>query len=219
MEVKMLLSIIIPQYKEKDEDVKRLLSSIDYQLNVDWNEVEVTIVNDCSNVLLSDTMLNSFENIKPKYIKLNKNVGPGLARQAGFDVSQGEYVTFCDADDMYQNFGVISLYLSTIKEKHPDIIRTQWMEELENNGLKQYITHDFETTWMHGKCFRKQFFIENNIRFSEKLLYHEDSYILSNAFETTSNVVDIPTITYIWTFDKTSITRRNNGAYSYESMP
>lgn len=215
----MLLSIIIPQYKESDKDVRRLLSSIDYQLNVDWNEVEVIIVNDHSNVLLSDTMLNNFENIKPKYIKLDKNVGPGLARQAGFDEAIGEYVTFCDADDMYQNFGVISLYLSTIKEKHPDIIRTQWVEELEVNGAKQYITHNFEATWMHGKCFRKQFFIENNIRFSEKLLYHEDSYILSNAFETTSNVVDIPTVTYVWTFDKNSITRRNNGSYSYESIP
>lgn len=215
----MLLSVIIPQYKETDKEVKRLLSSIDYQVNVNWEEVEVIIVNDCSKTLLSESMLNSFENIKPKYIKLKKNVGPGLARQAGLDAAQGEYVTFCDADDMYQNFGVFSLYFAKIKEFHPDIIRTQWLEELEIENVKQYITHNFEVTWMHGKVFNRGFLYLNNIRFSDKLLYHEDSYILSNAFEITKNVIDIPTVTYIWTFDKTSITRRNNGAYSYESMP
>ena len=215
----MLLSVIIPQYKETDKEVKRLLSSIDYQVNVNWEEVEVIIVNDCSKTLLSESMLNSFENIKPKYIKLKKNVGPGLARQAGLDAAQGEYVTFCDADDMYQNFGVFSLYFAKIKELRPDIIRTQWLEELEIENVKQYITHNFEATWMHGKVFNRGFLYLNNIRFSDKLLYHEDSYILSNAFEIAKSVIDIPTITYIWTFDKTSITRRNNGAYSYESMP
>lgn len=215
----MLLSVIIPQYKETDKEVKRLLSSIDYQVNVNWEEVEVIIVNDCSKTLLSESMLNSFENIKPKYIKLKKNVGPGLARQAGLDAAQGEYVTFCDADDMYHNFGVFSLYFAKIKESHPDIIRTQWLEELEIKNVKQYITHNFEVTWMHGKVLNRGFLYLNNIRFSDKLLYHEDSYILSNAFEITKNVIDIPVITYIWTFDKTSITRRNNGAYGYESMP
>lgn len=224
----MLLSVIIPQYKEDDHAVRRLLNTIDYQLNVDWNNVEVIIVNDCSKTLLSDDMLNSFENIKPKYIKLKKNVGPGLARQAGIDVAQGEYITCCDADDMYQNVGVFSLYIQEINTNHPDIIQTQWIEELKVPVQQQdgsvvgqmvYLTHDFESTWMHGKCFRKQYLVDNGIRFSEKLLYHEDSYILSNAFELTTNVSMLPVVTYVWTFDETSITRRNNGAYSYESLP
>ena len=224
----MTLSVVIPQYKEDDHAVRRLLNSIDYQLNVDWNEVEVIVVNDHSDTLLSDKMLNSFENIKPKYLKLEKNVGPGLARQAGLDAAQGEYVTFCDADDMYQNFGVFSLYIEEIKNKQPDIIQTQWIEEIRANVQDKdgstasklvYITHDFESTWMHGKVFKKQFLTDNNIRFSEKLLYHEDSYFLSNAFEMTTKVVKDPVVTYVWTFDESSITRRNNGAYSYESIP
>lgn len=224
----MILSVVIPQYKEDDHAVRRLLNTIDYQLNVNWDEVEVIIVNDHSDVILSDKMLNSFENIKPKYIKMEKNVGPGPARQAGLDAAQGEYVTFCDADDMYQNFGVFSLYLEEIRTKHPDIIQTQWIEEIraeipqQDGTTKQqlvYMTHDFEATWMHGKCFRKQYLTDNNIRFSDKLRYHEDSYILSCAFELTDKVVRDPVVSYVWTFDENSITRRNNGAYSYESMP
>lgn len=224
----MILSIIIPQYKEDDRTVKRLLTTIDYQLNVDWKEIEVVIVNDCSNVILSDSMLDSFENIKPRYIKLRKNMGPGLARQAGLDAAKGEYVTFCDADDMYQNFGVLSLYAEEIRTKHPDIIQTQWIEEIKASTPQQdgtikeqfaYITHSFESTWLHGKCFKKQYLTDNGIRFSNKLLYHEDSYILSCAFELTDNIVRLPVISYVWTFDETSITRKNKGAYSYEAMP
>lgn len=224
----MILSVVIPQYKEDDHAVRRLLNTIDYQLNVNWDEVEVIIVNDHSDVILSDKMLNSFENIKPKYIKLERNVGPGLARQAGLDAAQGEYVTFCDADDMYQNVGVFSLYLEEIRTKHPDIIQTQWLEEVRANISQQdgstkeqlvYMTHNFEATWMHGKCFRKQFMLDNNIKFSDKLLYHEDSYILSCAFELTDKVDRCNTVSYVWTFDENSITRRNNGAYSYESIP
>ena len=224
----MLLTVIIPQYKENNSTVKRLLTTIDYQLNVDWNEIEIIIVNDHSDVILDEALLNSFENIKPKYIKLDKNVGPGLARQVGLDAAQGEYVTFCDADDMYQNFGVFSLYLEEIKVKHPDIIQTKWIEEIKAQLPQQdgttkeqlvYITHDFEATWMHGKCFRKEYLTEKGIKFSDKLLYHEDSYILSCAFELTDKVVKDPVVSYVWTFDENSITRRNNGAYSYKSMP
>ena len=224
----LILSVIIPQYKEDDHAVRRLLNTIDYQLNVNWDDIEVIIVNDHSDIKLSEKMLNSFENIHPKYIQLEKNVGPGLCRQAGLDIAQGEYVTFCDADDMYHNFGVFSLYLEEIRTKHPDIIQTQWLEEIRANVPQQdgtvksqlvYATHNFDATWMHGKCFRRQYLTDNNLRFSDKLLYHEDSYFLSNAFELTSNIVQDGVISYVWTFDENSITRRNGGAYSWESIP
>ena len=225
----MILSIVIPQYKEGDKVVKRLLSSIDYQLNVNWDEVEVLVVNDGSDVKISKSVFENLDNIKHcEYVELPKNVGPGLCRQAGLDKAQGEYVTFCDADDMYQNYGTLSLYLEEIRQRHPDILQTKWIEEVEQNIVNEsgetstalaYITHDFEATWMHGKCFRKQFLTDNNIRFSDKLLYHEDSYFLSNAFEITDKVSRLNYITYVWTFDEHSITRRNNAAYSYESMP
>ena len=220
----MVLSIIIPQYKETDSVVRRLLTTIDYQLNVNWDGVEVIIVNDGSDVKLSNKMLRSFENIKHlNYVQLPKNVGPGLCRQAGFDRAKGEYVTFCDADDMYQNCGALSVYLEEIRKGHPDIVQTQWLEEIkadEKAATKYvYLTHDFEATWMHGKCFRRQYFIDNNIKFSDKLLYHEDSYILSCAFEITQKIVKVPAVSYVWTYDEGSITRRNNGAYGYESIP
>lgn len=224
----MLLSVIIPQYKESDSVVRRLLSTIDYQVNVEWDKIEVIVVNDGSDVLLSDEMLDSFENIKPKYIKLTKNIGPGLCRQAGLDLCCGDYVTFCDADDMYFNFGAFEVYIDCILKQRPDIIRTQWLEENKYSlpqtvsGYRQksvYIRHDFDNTWLHGKCIRRQFLIDNKIRFSDKLWYHEDSYFLSNCIAVTDRIIDIDFITYIWKDTPNSITRRNNSAYTWESLP
>lgn len=215
----MLLSIIIPQYKEDEKTIKRLLTSIDYQLNVDWSQVEVIIVNDGSNIILSDAFLNSFYHIRPIYLKLNQNVGPGLARQAGVDIATGEYVTFCDADDMYQNFGVLSLYINIIQTQFPTTIRTQWLEELLVNNNLTYITHNYDATWLHGKVINKYFLSSNDIKFSSKLKYHEDSYILSNVFSLSTKNVDVPVITYVWTYDNLSITRKNNAEYTYKSLP
>lgn len=215
----MILSVVIPQYKETEENISKLLYSINYQLNVNWKEVEVIIVNDGSNVILSDDFLNSFSNIKPKYIKLEKNVGPGLCRQAGLDAAIGDYVTFCDADDIYQNFGVFSLYLSVIRTKHPDIIVTNWLEEMAKDGNLYYLQHDFDATWMHGKVFNRGYLYLNNIRFNPKLWYHEDSHFLGIAMELTQNVERLQQLSYVWLYDASSITRRNNAAYTYEALP
>ena len=71
----MLLSIIIPQYKEDDTVVRKLLTSIDNQLGVDWEDIEVIIVNDGSDVILSEALLSSLLNVKHiHYIRLEKNV-------------------------------------------------------------------------------------------------------------------------------------------------
>ena len=45
----MRLSIIIPQYKENEQMLKRLLNSIDLQRQIDFNEIEVLFVNDKSD--------------------------------------------------------------------------------------------------------------------------------------------------------------------------
>ncbi len=217
----MKLSIIIPQYEETDERVRPLLESIDIQRGIDFSQVEVIIVNDGSDVLLSEQMLSSFNNIKPIYLRLDRNAGPGLCRQAGLDNARGDYVTFCDADDVYHNVGILSLYFQAMRERDFEALCTSWLEECRNEaGEYAYVTHSREATWMHGKVFSRRFLYYNDIRFSEELLYHEDSYFNSILFAMADpeKCVYSDTITYMWTWDDGTITRRNKGAYSYESM-
>ena len=50
----MKLQILVPQYEETDEIVKPLLDSIALQQNIDFDEIGVIIVNEGSEVKLSN---------------------------------------------------------------------------------------------------------------------------------------------------------------------
>ena len=97
----MKFQILVPQYKEIDEEIKPLLDSIAIQQNVDFNEIGVIICNDGSDVFLSEELLNSYP-FKIEYYK-EPHRGVSGTRNACLDYATAEYVAFCDADDMYYN--------------------------------------------------------------------------------------------------------------------
>lgn len=129
MKSKKTLTIVIPYYKETEGDIFPLLSSINNQVGTDFNELEVILVNDGADNKFNRKFLDLFKNIKIQTIMVNENRGPGVARQIGLDNATGEYVLFCDADDILQNVAAISLFLQEIHNNHPDIITSQWVEE------------------------------------------------------------------------------------------
>ena len=56
------LSILIPQYNEDETVISPLLDSLLIQQGVDLKEVEVIIVNDKSDVILSDSFIDKYAN-------------------------------------------------------------------------------------------------------------------------------------------------------------
>ena len=64
----MKLQILIPQYNETEDVIAPLLKSIEIQQNIDLKDVGVIIVNDGTDVYLSDEFLGSFP-FEVKYIK------------------------------------------------------------------------------------------------------------------------------------------------------
>lgn len=93
-----LVSIITPSYNSSkfiEETIKSVLSQ-NYQ---DW---EMIIVDDCS-------VDNSYEIAKRfsvvdcriKVIRLEKNSGVAMARNAGINAANGRYIAFLDSDDLW----------------------------------------------------------------------------------------------------------------------
>jgi len=77
----MKLQILVPQYKETDEVIKPLLDSLAIQQNVNLKkDIGVIIVNDGSDVFLSDELLKSYP-FKIDYYK-NEHAGVSATRQA-----------------------------------------------------------------------------------------------------------------------------------------
>lgn len=217
--MRKFLSIVIPRYKESEREVFPLLSSISNQVGIDFSELEVIFANDGGGAgPLSADFLGLF-GMEIRQVQLEENGGPGVARQVGLDMAKGDYVMFCDADDTLHNVGVLGALIQEAERGAPDILTSEWLEELKYENGCRYVTHQIENTWMHGKLFRRQFLVQNNIRFHDKLRVHEDSYFLCIAAAQAERMNHMPVVTYVWKFNPGSITRRNNQSYTYESIP
>lgn len=215
------LSIVIPRYSETEQDVFPLLSSISGQVGIDFDDIEVIVANDGGGPgVLDKDFLALFKPLDIRQVTLSENRGPGVARQAGLDDAKSEYVMFCDADDTLHNVGVLGALMQEAEKNAPDILTSSWLEETKDNaGSYRYVTHENENTWMHGKLLRRQFLIQNNIRFHDELRVHEDSYFLSIAASVSQKTNNLGIVSYVWKYHPDSITRRNNASYTYDSIP
>ena len=218
--MRKFLSIIIPRYKETEKEMFPLLSSINGQVGIDFSDIEVIIATDGKeHPELDQNFLELFE-FPVKQICLEKNSGPGVARQTGLDHAHGEYVMFCDADDTIHNVGVLKALMQEAELTATDMLSSSWLEEiLDVNDNYIYMEHPQENTWLHGKLFRRQFLVQNNIRFHDTLRVHEDSYFLCIAADLAERNRHMPITSYVWKYQPDSITRKNKGAYTYDSMP
>lgn len=214
------LTVIIPHYSETEQQLYPTFSSIAVQLGIDFNLLEVILVHDGGAVEISDEFFGSFPHLRIKEIRLDENRGPGIARQAGIGAAKGQYLTFIDAGDMLHNVGVIDTLAQEAKKTNADIVASKWLEECKlTNGKRVYVAHDHENTWMHGKLFRRQTLLKGNVRHHHRLRVHEDSYFLSVLESEAKSRVDVDIISYVWTYNANSITRRNGAIYTYSSMP
>lgn len=212
-----VLSIIIPSYIETAEKMCPLLSSILCQGGINFSEIEAIIVRDGTAQI--DLQVFDFLPFDCKQVVLKDNVGTGMARQAGIDVATGQYVMCCDADDILYSHTVLAQMLSTMIRENPDILKTKWLEEVKQNNSMIYMEMCDDTSWMHGKMIRRSFLVEHNIRFHPELRWNEETYFLQLCDSWCNKIWVLPILSYVWKWGDDSITRRNNGIYTYECMP
>ncbi|OUU31219.1 MAG: hypothetical protein CBB97_00345 [Candidatus Endolissoclinum sp. TMED37] len=92
------VSIIIPYHRKK----KFFFKTIKSILNQSFKNFEIIIIYDDFNRNELDYINNiSNKSSKIKLIINQKNLGPGLSRNKGLSLSKGEFIAFCDADDLW----------------------------------------------------------------------------------------------------------------------
>ncbi len=218
----MFLDIIIPQYLEKDDKIDLLLSSINRQRGVDFNEIGIIMINDFSDVKISKELLKKYKNLNITYLFNEKNLGSGLTRQRGIDFSNAKYITFVDADDELYGDDGLYMILSCLKDTNADVVQASYVSQAINNNKVEEKIHDADYTSasLHAKFIKRSFLIENNIRFSDKLGCHfEDSYfsIILTAVKFNQKItynIDYPI--YLWKYNADSLTRGTDRASYYE---
>ncbi len=215
----MLLDIIIPQYKETEEKIKPLLDSINNQKDVDFDNIKLTIVNDYSDVILSNDFLNSFPNLDINYIRNDKNTGPGLVRQKGIDNTNSDYIMFCDSDDELYDDKALFVITEFVSVHEPNYLVTNIAVEGINNTL--IIKKGNKTfPWMHGKVFKRKFLLDNEIRFSPNVRHLEDSYFTTCLVGSINpdEICYLDFTTYLWKRNQESLTRKNNSTYMVDTF-
>ena len=111
------VSIIVPMYAAKQYIVPCVLSLRRQGLS----DMEILLVDDCSP---DDTYHHAKElfrgNETVRVLQTKKNGGPGFARNLGMEEAAGEYICFCDVDDIYVD-GSISEMLKVAKRLYADV--------------------------------------------------------------------------------------------------
>ena len=203
----MTLDIIIPEYKEPIELRKRLLDSIQAQQGINFNDINVIIINDNSSMYTPRSFLNNYK-FKINYLVNDENKGQGYSRQRGIDNTNGDYITFIDSDDYLASIYSLYILTSCANDTHADIIRSAINRGTNEGRFIEAEVHNVNM-FLHGKLFRREYLINNNIRFDDKLRFCEDSHFLRCAYALTKNIIDLDFITYNWAFNKNSFTREH----------
>lgn len=112
------ISVIIPTFKA-EKFLNRTIKSLQSQTFMDWQAIFVIDKSPDK----SAEILGKFAESDSRIIvqELDKNMGPGNARNVGLDMASGEYIMFCDTDDLlHPQTMEIALNLAT--QNNSDII-------------------------------------------------------------------------------------------------
>ena len=96
---KDLISIIIP-YHKKRFFFKETIQSINKQSYKNYEVIVIYDDIDKSELIDVKKILKKFKFIKKLLIN-NKTIGAGLSRNQGIKISKGNFIAFCDADDLW----------------------------------------------------------------------------------------------------------------------
>ena len=209
-----MISVIVPHHKESVDKMNPLLSSLNGQVGIDFKDMELLIINDDKEVELTKEDFINYKNIYPRIRTFfNEKTGyMGISRQIGIDEAEGEYIIFCDADDaLYCN----TLLFDLLTRNVADVYAYSFIEQLRSG---QWLEHPPQFTWMFAKSYRKQFLLEHEIRFSDNILWHEDTYFNQVFLSYNPKIEYLRYTGYVWLFSPNTITRDNDGEYTSKSL-
>lgn len=205
------ISVIIPVYNVE----KYLRECIDSVINQTYTNLEIILIDDGStdnSGKICDEYIN-----KDNRIKVIHQVNGGLsnARNTGLDNATGDYIMFCDSDDLFVS-NACELLLNEIEEKNADYVIANYQNCTEEGILwdnpvfsKQRFSNfklnikDYKNSFyimnsgVWNKIFRKSFIDKLDLRFVEKVPA-EDAIFTTYCFIKSESVYYIDDVVYLY---------------------
>lgn len=201
-----MINIIIPVYKAHDT-IQATLHSIAMQRYVDYSTHLVVDGEEPG----SYDYLKDFFDINITY--LPTNAGPAVARQYGIDHTDGEFITFVDADDTLLT-SLSLYYMHRNFSENIVIVSNNFLEEKKDHNLH---LRENDMVWMHGKMYRRAFLDKYDIRFNdtranEDVGFNTQCQCYANEHEQIYLSKDLA---YLWQWRDNSTVRTDNAAFAY----
>ena len=126
-----LVSVIMPYYK-KSEFINASVNSI---LNQSFKEFEIILIDD----ELTKNSFEILENMKKLAVRIRvfknkKNLGAGQSRNDAINFCKGQYIAFCDCDDLWRQ-NKLEKQIKFMKDCNLEFSFTSY-EIINNNDLK-----------------------------------------------------------------------------------
>lgn len=195
------VSVIIPFYNSD----KTLLQTLKSVLDQSLKEIEIICIDDGSTDSSSAIVRSLQQSDNRIRLEHQRNQGPGVARNLGIELAQGEYIAFMDADDKYPSDKVLErLYTCaslnkalicggsisgayTEDEKQCNFLKEEWIE------YKDYQYNSFFFRFIYKRTFLEK----KQIHFPSYRVY-EDPVFFMRAFVTAEKFYAIPDIVYFY---------------------
>ena len=218
-----MLDIIITHYKEPWEVCRKLFLSLDMQRVVKWDEIHVTVINDGGHRLPDEKLAEMGFRVEQLDIP---HGGVSAARNAGIEHATGDWIMFCDCDDSFSNiYALMDIQNVLTKDslQRYDLLWAMVAEEdcIQGAHLIYLMPKQKIFVFCHGKVYRRQFLIDENIRFDTTLTFNEDSFfnaviIARTPYQRIGEIKSHAPV-YAWIRRENSVTTSSNapddGAY------
>lgn len=199
----MSLQILVNRYNEPEYIVARFLESIAMQIQA--CDFEVVIGDDGSDVPLSASITEWYPFTR---IIEYPHRGVCATRNALLDQSTADYLMFCDIDDTFTSTIGLNAVSNAMATKCDVFTSTFLIESRDKDGnFRDFVRMHEDVYFIHGKAFRREYLIENGIRWADEMVTNGDEVFLWQAMYMTPNIVYSREPFYAWRWNPNSVCR------------
>lgn len=220
------ISVIVPVYNGE----KYIKNCLEMLLAQGSDGYEIIVIDDGSTDKTAEIAAR-FQDNKIVYYR-QENKGVSSARNKGIELSDGEWIVFCDVDDVIDEGYISGCFREINKKENTEVIcfAQKSSENKEcfdisaddalralfgDGGISQ--AHDFWFIYVWSKVFKKEFLAKNNIRFNEKISFGEDVLFIVDVFRHATKIHLVPNIYYHYMQNDDSVLHSGYKAQDYEN--
>lgn len=205
------ISVVMALYNTPYKMLRKTVKSV---LNQTFTDFELIIMDDSSTIKYKE-FFEKFNDERIKYFKLEKNSGPGKARNIGIKKALGKYIAIADSDDIYKpkRFETQLNFL----QNNPEVSLVSCAFKFSNKRkISPVIENDedikiallFNSALSNpAVMFNRKEFLDKNLFYQEDINFAEDYSLWIDAMFSDIKMANLKDVLMIYTRRKNQLSK------------